>query len=692
MFMTGVVESPTEELVTSAPQENLSDLFDPSGRRPWPQIAETLDIKLDIPENTAYEFAPPQVSVIPDGTLSNEVEADLSVDGEVFAQADQAFQRLSAKYKGGIRIGFPNNLNVEDIPEEDLSDLGTILSAWNKANETYFYLDSRPHQYFRSQIKEQWDDLAVEQTEHVRAILGIDFDTLAQDFFSASGDVPEGISTVQELIRSREFHEKANLTNYLIQEGWRAKRTFFRFDPKDGENYVRARYYYEYTKYEINQLLCEAALSFAEQGQSEQLGIILEHLSFSRIPEDPRFKPWDFPSSYEDAAGILLSENLTPGARQLVLKELVKVFGPISTVDTLAAKIHVLRDAGLTREDPYAKDLARLYSLIEGENVPDPMEKLGDVYEIVDYASLERPELSAKEADKIERVATLFAQGVEYSTVEGKVIKLNTRMKPEDPHQVTGIDIGAGNARVSRELFRRGYVNFFALDFDPKNVGYAMQRRPSEKFTVIRGDWHNLPFETADYTNTGSSLEVGFTTERSFLHNRRAPEWFELFDEFRRVSHYRAMLFMDLPDINNGIYKERIESFRTNIEKNLGIVGTESNIIFDGPGKVKFNRMAISEEQLGIYCHLFGFVIVDKEEDPRPENNMTDVYFTLAKDQNWLPGDITQSDLWNSLVKLGMFDYDVDYNMFVDSWGMTLGQALLFGLESTGSLHSLPRF
>ena len=43
-------------------------------------------------------------------------------------------------------------------------------------------------------------------------------------------------------------------------------------------------------------------------------------------------------------------------------------------------------------------------------------------------------------------------------------------------------------------------------------------------------------------------------------------------------------------------------------------------------------------------------------------------------------------------MKLGMFDYDVDYNMFVDSWGMTLGQALLFGLESTGSLHSLPRF
>jgi hypothetical protein len=313
-----------------------------------------------------------------------------------------------------------------------------------------------------------------------------------------------------------------------------------------------------------------------------------------------------------------------------------------------------------------------------------------DVYEIVDYAALERPELTKEEADRIEKVVTLYAEGAEFSVVKGKVQRLENTKREQDPRTVRGIDLGAGNARVSREMFERGYKNIFALDYDPKNTKYARERRPSEDFTIIQGDWHNLPLATADYLNNEDAIAVAFTTERSYLHNRKAVEWFKLFDEFRRVSNYRAMMFMDLPDLSSGVYEERDKNFKTNLENNLGVSETESHIIFDGPGKVKFNRMAITEEQLDIYCHLFGLAVISRDPDPRREDNMTDIYYTLAKDQNWLPGDISKEDLWLSLEKLGMFDYDVDYNMYVDSWGMTLGQALLFGLDTTGSLYSSP--
>ncbi len=522
-------ELPTEEFTPEIPLE----------QQLWPEAIESPKIKLDIPENTATDFAPPQVSVISDEHISNELNIDLNIDRESFSQANHAFQRLSATYPSGIKVGFSNDLDIEDIPKRDIRDLGVILDTWNNANETYFYLDSRPHQYFYSPIKEQWDDLAVEQKAHLRTVLGVNFDTLAQDFFSGSGDVPDGIRTLQELIKNPDFQEKENLTNYLMQEGWLAKRNFFRSNPNEDENtYSRSRYSYEYTKFEINQLLCSAAVDLAEQGNSAQLGTILEHFAFSRVPSDSRFNLGDFPSPYEDATSVLLDENLSSDGRRVVLKEFVKVFGPISTVDTLSNKIHALSRTGNNKEESYIKDLINLYSLIEGENVLAPMEKLTNVYDVVDYAALDRPELTAKEATRLEAVARLFAEGAEYSTVDGHVVKFASTAPAKEQTEVVILDTGAGNARVSRELFIRGYKNCSALEYDPKNIRYALEKRPSEDFGILRGSWHNIPLATADYTNMNKAIDVCFTTERSFLHDRTAAEWFGLFDEFRRVSHY----------------------------------------------------------------------------------------------------------------------------------------------------------
>ena len=217
--MSRPTELHTEELETVTPADNKTDSAEHLVKQLWSEASEAPKIKLDIPENTAYDFAPAQVSVIPEKTSSNEPKIELDIDREAYLQVNQAFQRLSTKYEGGIKVGFPYDLDIEDIPEEDIRDLGLILGAWNTANETYFYLDSRPHQYFYSPIKEQWDDLAVEQTEHLRAVLGINFDTLAQEFFAGSGEVPDSLRTIQELIRNPEFQDKGNLTNYLMQEG-----------------------------------------------------------------------------------------------------------------------------------------------------------------------------------------------------------------------------------------------------------------------------------------------------------------------------------------------------------------------------------------------------------------------------------------------------------------------------------------
>jgi hypothetical protein len=314
------------------------------------------EIRIDTPENTATTFAPPSMSI------TMETKEQPIIDPEynrgLFITSLNSYKKLSVKYPTGIKIGFP--YDVEDLPKADLEDLANILTAWDKANDTYFYMDARPRQYYYSPNMEQWDTLTLDHREYLNQLLGVDFSKLAEDYLIKGEEPPSGIQTIRELIKSPEFKEKRALTNYLMQEGWKVKKAFFQADKhKDEQAYIKARYFYEYTKYEINSLLCESAIGFAKEGDTEQLGKIFEHLAFTRIPEDTRFQQEMLPDPYENATSILLDISLTEDQRKATLKEFIKVFGPISTVDTIAKNIHLLHKNGIKKEDPYMQQLVK---------------------------------------------------------------------------------------------------------------------------------------------------------------------------------------------------------------------------------------------------------------------------------------------------------------------------------------------
>ena len=64
--MSRPTELHTEELETVTPADNKTDSAEHLVKQLWSEASEAPKIKLDIPENTAYDFAPAQVSVIPE--------------------------------------------------------------------------------------------------------------------------------------------------------------------------------------------------------------------------------------------------------------------------------------------------------------------------------------------------------------------------------------------------------------------------------------------------------------------------------------------------------------------------------------------------------------------------------------------------------------------------------------------------
>ena len=636
---------------------------------------------------------------IPD--VAKTPEVNLFIDQQEFKTSETSANRLKELDFAALVQESP-----QDLTPEQLTDLGTVLKTFQKANDTFFYMDARPNQYVGTFAYDKWDELASDLQENVGELLGFDF----RSAFRTETDIDKGLAGTRNLMEIPEFQDKAALAEVLMQGGWYAKQACFRTFANVAESqHPETRVHYESMKNAYNEVLALAVPSLVEEGNLLEVGKIFDHLAFSDLPVGT-LAPGEFSQSGRElAAEILVDEAYNLDARKDVLREYVKVFGPIHAVDAISHKFAQMTQDGRSAEDPYVADLVQVYGWLQGENVPNPMEKLEDVYEVSGYAQNERAELTKVEAAHVAHLAELYVSGISYSRVHAGSqkgeIKVLHDAPPEDPQGVVReptsvkiLELGAGNARVSRELWSQGFTHCVAVDFDPTNTAVAKERAPDPNFPVLRADWHHLPFQDAEPNYSASpeinarkragEFEVLYTTERSFLHNRTPVEWLSLFDETRRVSSDRAFLGLDIPDTETGVYAERIKSYAQNMKENLGLDPAEMNIIFDGPGQVKFNRLAISDEQLRIYARLFGYAVVEKTADARED--MTDVYYTLAKDQNFVFGDISESELNESLEKLGIFSYQTDYNMHIKAWGMTLGQAIKYGPDYAASLHSSP--
>ncbi len=650
--------------------------------------------------NSDETYSGPQEFVVSEAE-KKPPEIDLFINHAEFASAEDAAERLLTQDFSTLAVEAP-----QDITPEQLADLGNVLRTFQKANDTFFYMEARPEQYRNTFAYDQWDEKTSDLQDNIGELLGFDF----RSAFRTEDEALQGLAGVRNLMEHSEFADKAALAEVVMQGGWYAKQACFRTFANVAESqHFETRSHYESLKDAYNEVLALAIPSLVEEENWLEVGKLFDHLAFSDLPVGT-LAPGEYSQSGRElAAGILVDEAYDLDARKGVLKEYVKVFGPIHAVDAISHKFAQMKQEGRNAEDPYVQDLVHAYGWLQGEAVSNPMENLADVYEISGYAQNERAELTKIEAAHVAHLAELYVSGVSYSRVHAGSQKGEIMILEDDPLEdsqgivreptsVKILELGAGNARVSRALWSEGFTKCVAVDFDSTNTAVAKERAPDPDFPVLRADWHHLPFLDAK-PNYSASLEVNarkragefevmFTTERSFLHNRTPVEWLSLFDETRRVSSDRAFLGLDIPDTETGVYAERIKSYAQNMQENLGLDPAEMNIIFDGPGQVKFNRLAISDEQLRIYARLFGYAVVEKTADERED--MTDVYYTLAKDQNFVFGDISENELNDSLEKLGVLSYQTDYNMHIKAWGMTLGQALRFGPDNAASLHSSP--
>ncbi len=663
---------------------------------------ETLDDVIQINNETSYQPDKEEETfmdsswrektwneILSDLTEGDLIKADLNpekVTPEHYFGYENGFRFCNQAFEELEKSGYLNINEIinsgEELPPLVLENISNIFYMWNISHNAVMDMWENSYEKTKPYLWATWNNEASILQNNLIEIFG---DTLSndlenkfelysdqKDFDKLKTDINNYLNTVDYLFNNEVVPgSMENLTRFLMLEGYKAKATFHLWDSKRdnleevSEDWDQKKRFYEYVKFNINESLSQMCLQYARESNSELVREIIQHLAFSEIPQydyDENEKE-SLKKGLSSATKILLHENLNFNHRKTVCAQYMRVFGVMDAVDALSLKIDELEKQVVEGGDWYLKQLKDLYNLIEGESVNTVAPSLEEVYEKTGYALNEREAL------------TEFESGI----IGGIALEILRKNKGD----VKILELGAGNARLSRRLSKQGYTNLTALDIDPGNLKIAKERSDG-KINLVLSSWDNLPFPSSetisDKHNEKSGFDLIFTTERSFLHNREVSKWINLFNESNRVMTYGGCLVFDLPDTEKGSYKVNRDRIRKNLEDNFGIERKNSGILFDGPGTVKFNRMLITEEQLGIYAKLFGFQIVKKIEGLKLDEDTQNNYYVLQKDQDFDIGKLPEGDILSSLEKLGLYeDFTTNFNNYIDSWGMTLGQLYLFG-------------
>lgn len=356
--------------------------------------------------------------------------------------------------------------------------------------------------------------------------------------------------------------------------------------------------------------------------------------------------------SDKEAQNTLEVDGLSDEQRLQVVVEYANVFGYMHTIDFLSRKI---KSEGLGTS--LRKQYGYVYGELEGEKAQGIAADLSvDIYQKIDFSqyALNHPEVTAREADVLERVIMSLENVVE-----------------ANKHNIEIFDVGAGVGRHSLELAKRGYQKITALDFEQKHIDYIREHNPEIK--TIQGNWHELD------KLYGKKADLVFIFGRSITHNRTPQEMLHCFDQLVGVTKENGRLCFDFEDYSYGLRGEKISSLRKNITAK-GIVPLRSEIIFDGPDDShRFNRQILRPDQVKAVSDLFGLKIVSNEHQSFGDSTeVKDVYYTLEKDSEVDIKSMTQSEFNENLRVLGLLDAGTDYDVYIDAWGMTLGQAVVY--------------
>lgn len=258
--------------------------------------------------------------------------------------------------------------------------------------------------------------------------------------------------------------------------------------------------------------------------------------------------------------------------RLTVAVEHINVFGFIPTVDLIAAKS---RDAMVTED--LKSELCKLYEQLQGEEVREIALELSEVYEKVDFGEYE-----LNQGDLTKR----------------EIGRINQAVKVYDNPRV--LDLGAGVGRHAIGMSKK-FENFVALEYEAKHVAKIKSQEP--EIEVVQGDWMEL-------RKLVPERDFIYSLGRTIAHNRTPSDMFAMFGEVEGVLSENGRFMFDLPDVDWGIYEDRIGRLRENL-KTLGVEPYQSEVIFDGPDDVnRFNRMIWRPEQIMATAKLLGFKVL----------------------------------------------------------------------------------
>ena len=388
-------------------------------------------------------------------------------------------------------------------------------------------------------------------------------------------------------------------------------------------------------------LVVRATQQFAEEGKGSVVRKVLENLETM--------------DEIEVVTNIITSEGLSDSARLTLAVQGMNVFGVVPIIETI------------TEHSKDNESLTNLYNTLQGQDIQEVMASLTQIYKSIDFHEyvLNNPELTLRESriiqDQIQEFADKFGKPVQ---------------------EVRVVDVGAGTGRLAVVLHDLGY-NITALDYEQHHVKRIKEQAPSIKTSVA--DWHNMPFPNGE--NFGDlSPEVFYCFGRTVLHNNTPEKMARFFDEMHRVLTPNGIGIIDIPKIPEekvsevkDQYADEISRYSAHLES-LGVETGKARNIFDGPDeKHKFNRMTTTDSQFRDYAKLFGFKVNKVEEAPIGDGDLFDnSYYIIEKDPDFEVDKIDPQEFIDSAVSIGMLDPGVDYNKFVDAWGLPMGIPMMY--------------
>lgn len=552
---------------------------------------------------------------------------------------------------------FSVDTNVAVLVRENPELLSDLLKGWSYSYDEFMSLYRNPAGSKEElQRQNKWDRIAFNLARPFEDLVGGSLpkarwedpvSLMPEEIQQAS---VKGYGVIGSLLDDETFPASSELTKILVYDlGVR-----YRQYDESRRSVIKSDYIQRINKaiYDKRRLL---ALPLLEKG----IKLIVQKQDTKQLNEI--FENLVAMQDAQAAQQLLFSPILTEDERMLAAIAYANTFGFINAVDSLA---HATNNQSLPAE--VQAQASSIYKRLEGDEVAEIMGDLSQVYREVDFHKYEinNKELTQEEIDML-----------------GSLIRQDKAERADDaPGNYKILDIGAGTGRHAIGLKQQGHQGVIALEREQHHAVKIQEQDTS--ITVVQGDWQNLPGVLWSAIGTDGKVQFAYSLGRTASHNRSPVDMLHMFDGVRSILDEQGDFVFDQPDIDWGIYRDRIDHLRSNLQA-IGVDAFQGELLYDGPDEAhKFNRMVLRPEQVDALAALLGYKrAMGVEEVSLDNGNIRNLYYHFEVDSAFSPEKLSRDELGKHLAALRLLSPGINFNTYVKTWGMTIGQALMFGLE-----------